>query len=139
MLYRGMKPDPSDRSRPMCGACANSLGARIKHEPGPALKFYDIIAREGRVEPGTGGMSVVAEEFDGLPGHRLPKKFGGESEDHELFMLVPSSLPSSLQARADRIKNPAHRSIEPALVTTAVDYLRSLHGTKVLWVIVDNE
>lgn len=136
MLYRGMKPDPTDRSKPRCGNSASSLGVRVKHEPGPPVSAYDIVAVNGVVTPMTGGMSVVSNHFETLPGHRLPRKFGGVVDDHELFMLQAASLPESLIARADKPQSPNHRAIEPAQVCLLDDYVSALHATRETWTLV---
>ncbi len=138
MLYRGMKPDPADLSKPKCGDSSSTLGVRVKHEPGPPLRHHDIVAHAGIVGPNTGGMSVISEQYQDLPDHRLPCKFGGEAEDHELFMLIAASLPKELIARADRPGNSNHRAIEPARSCPVGEYVNAIHGTQSLWAIVTN-
>jgi hypothetical protein len=58
---------------PQVGRSARTLGVRVE---GP---FRDIPVSAGNtVRPGTGGMSVVFDDPNGLPRERLPRSLGAD-------------------------------------------------------------
>ncbi|SPF46302.1 conserved hypothetical protein [Candidatus Sulfopaludibacter sp. SbA4] len=109
---------------PLTGSSSRTLGVRID---GPSRDI--LVALDGTVSPGTGGMSVALDAAQNLPKHRLPKSLGGEGRD-PVFKMPSAALPASLLVRTDR--HP-HAFVEPAVVCLFEHYKNNLWGTRVSW------
>jgi hypothetical protein len=73
-IFRAMKEDRD--GYPLTGSSSRTLGVRID---GPSTDI--LVAPDGTVSPGVGGMSVALDAARNLPKHRLPKSRGGEGRD----------------------------------------------------------
>lgn len=125
MLYRGMRPAAGVPLRPQCGDTGATLGVRANK---------DLPVINGRVMPGTGGVSVVCEHWQALPAHRTPVSHGGESDDHVIFSIAEQGLSASLQVRQDKpLSFPAHRVIEPAREMSFAEFRADVHATQPIW------
>ena len=122
LLFRAMK---SDGTKPIVGETRRELGAK----PGAPPDGDIPVDAFGRVEAGTGGMSVAPCEVKHLPRHRRPPAFGGEGRD-PVFFLSASLLPESLAVRMDR---PTHAMVEPTSRCTFIEYQEALHATRPTW------
>ena len=121
-IFRAMKENRD--GYPVTGRSSRTLGVRID---GPN---HDIlVARDGNVSPGVGGMSVALDAAPNLPKHRLPKSLGGEGRD-PVFTMSSAALPGCLLVRPDRYP---HAFIEPAIVCRFERYETDLSGTRVSW------
>jgi hypothetical protein len=120
-----------DRDRPRIGATARDLGVRV---PG------DIPVRDGRVSPGTGGMSV-APAWRALPPFRIPRRLihlapdaAGKDEDACWRMgegpFEEASVAESLTLRPDR---PTHGVVEPSEAMPLERYQDALAATRDRW------
>jgi len=118
-IFRAMKKD-SD-GYPVTGFSSRALGVRIGRDI--------LVALDGSVSPGTGGMSVALDAARNLPKHRLPKSLGGEGRD-PVFKMSSAALPASLLVRPDRYPR---AFIEPAVVCLFEHYEKNLWGTRVSW------
>ena len=115
-LFRGMQADPD--GRPRCGSTARTLGVRVPEDIAPD--------DDGRVHPGTGGMSVAPDDPMRLRPHRRPRELGGTGPD-PVFALPTAKLGASLAAHQDR---PDHVMVEPRVVVDFAFYIRALHDTR---------
>jgi len=106
---------------PLTGPSSRTLGVRID---GPSRDI--LVAPDGTVSPGTGGMSVALDTPRNLPKHRLPKSLAGEGRD-PVFKMSSIAVPASLLVRPDR--NP-HAFVEPAVVCPFEHYQQDLWGTR---------
>jgi hypothetical protein len=121
-IFRAMKEEWD--GYPVTGSSGRTLGVRID---GPS---HDIlIAPDGTVSPGIGGMSVALDAARNLPKHRLPKSLGGEGRD-PVFGMSSAALPDSLLVRPDRYP---HAFVEPAVLCLFEQYEMNLSGTRVSW------
>ena len=125
MLYRGMRRDSADPTKPACGANATTLGVREK----------DIPITGGLVYPATGGMSVVCDDPNELPPHRKPESRGGTARGVAIFEIHEVALPVGLSARADMPDFPAHRSVEPSAPCAFEEYVGNLHASRDFWAV----
>lgn len=98
-VFRAMRDDPS--GGPMVGPTARTLGVR----PGDDLPVVG-----GRVNPGTGGMSVAPDSPMNLPAHRRPPQFGGSGKD-PVWGIDTGSIGGDIVYRRDK---PTHGLFEPA-------------------------
>jgi len=121
-IFRAMKEDRD--GYPITGSSSRTLGVRID---GPSRDI--LVAMDGTVSPGTGGMSVALDAAQNLPKHRLPKSLGGEGRD-PVFKIWSGALPASLLVRPDRYP---HAFVEPAIVCLFEHYEKSLWGTRGSW------
>ena len=121
-MFRAMKEEGD--GFPATGASGRTLGVRIS---GPSRDI--LIALDGTVSPGTGGMSVALAAAENLPKHRLPKTLGGEGRD-PVFQISSASLPVSLLVDVDRYP---HAIVEPAAVCPCEHYQENLWGTRLSW------
>jgi hypothetical protein len=121
-IFRAMKEDRD--GYPVTGSSGRTLGVRID---GPS---HDIlVAADGTVSPGIGGMSVALDAARNLPKHRLPKSLGGEGRD-PVFSMSSATLPGSLLVRPDRYP---HAFVEPVVVCLFEQYEKNLSGTRFSW------
>jgi hypothetical protein len=128
LIYRSMT---REGDRPRIGPTARSLGARV---PG------DIAARDGRVWPGTGGMSVAPAWRD-LPPWRIPRRLihlapdaAGNHEDACWRMGEgPFEIGRVAEGLALRPDRPGHGTVEPSEATTVDRYQADLATTRDLW------
>ena len=121
-IFRAMK---EDRDRyPVTGSSCRTLGVRIV---GPSRDI--LVAPDGTVSPGIGGMSVALDAAGNLPKHRLPKSLGGEGRD-PVFGMSSAALRGSLLVRPDRYP---HAFVEPAVVCRFEQFEKDLSGTRVSW------
>jgi hypothetical protein len=126
-LYRGMRPDPAD-GMPRLENSAGGLGVRQKDGD-----YGDIPVIDGRVQPGTGGMSAAIDPMS-LPGFRRPKALGGTNDKFRVYRIDETQIPVELTIRQDDpIEMPDHRCVEPTLVTTFDEYVLSLQSTRSHW------
>lgn len=126
-LFRGMRPDPTDQL-PLVSNTASGLGVREGAPPIGDIPVYD-----GWVKPQEGGMSVVADAPDSLPGHRVPPP-KGTGKHHLIFSLEEEQLPAQLIARQDQPENnPAHRSIEPVEDCRIEEFRQQIVSTRKDW------
>lgn len=101
-LFRGMRSDVS-------GKLPTTKGGKTSLDVSPD----EISIIDGLAIPSTGGMSVVANVPEALPGHRKPPSYGGSAK-HPIFWMLERALPQTLVARQDMPEDfPEHRSIEP--------------------------
>src|SRR5258707_12666962 len=121
-IFRAMKEDRD--GYPITGSSSRTLGVRIE---GPSRDI--LVALDGTVSPGTGGMSAVLGVARNLPKHRLPKSLGGEGRD-PVFKMSSAALPANLSVRPDQYP---HAFVEPAIVCLFEHYEKNLWGTRVLW------
>jgi len=121
-IFRAMKQH-SD-GYPITGSSSRTLGVRVD---GPSRDI--LVALDGTVSPGTGGMSVALDAAQNLPKHRLPKSLGGEGRD-PVFTMSSAALPASLLVRPDRYP---HAFVEPAAVCLLEHYENNLWGTRASW------
>ena len=92
MIFRSMKMN-SD-GFPLCGESARCLGVRPKFDQNGDIPLDE----NGKVKPGTGGMSVF-DDPDKLPKHRKPFWMrGGEGRD-SLFKMDQKNLCPDLNLR----------------------------------------
>lgn len=122
-LFRGMRPDATGLlPKIMCGK--SSLDVTPD----------EITIINGLAQPETGGMSVVANDFKALPGHRKPPSLGGSSKGYEVFWISEQALPETLVARQDRPSDFAeHRSIEPSEVCAFERFRENIISTCQNW------
>jgi 1-acyl-sn-glycerol-3-phosphate acyltransferase len=116
-LNRGMKEGPD--GKPEVGPTARTLGAR----PGT-----DIPVSDGKVYPGTGGMSVAPSPSD-LPAHRRPPEHGGTGKD-PVWSIDANDLGPDLQHRPDA---PGHGTVQPSRPMTNDKYQSALEQTRDKW------
>lgn len=109
---------------PITGSSSRTLGVRID---GPSRDI--LVALDGTVSPGTGGMPVALDAAQNLPKHRLPKSLGGEGRD-PVFKMSSGALPAGLLVRPGRYP---HAFVEPAVVSLFEHYRKNLWGTRVSW------
>ena len=119
LVYRSMKSDSEDESRPMLGDSASCLGVRV-----PPSKNCDIIPDElNCVHPKSGGMSVAPHWTD-LKYFRIPKrlkdKYPGASGNNSLKCwkmgegdFESAKLTAGLYLRPDEGDSPKHGVVEP--------------------------
>lgn len=126
-LFRGMRPDPSD-ALPLVEDSAGGLGVRQKLED-----KGDVPVVDGRVQPGTGGMSVSVDPM-ALPGFRRPRAFGGTNDKYRIYAIPEEVLPGPLTIRQDApIDRPSHRCIEPVQTMLFEDYRDAIRSTRPSW------
>jgi len=121
-MFRAMKEDGD--GYPATGSSSRTLGVRID-DPSRDI----LVALNGTVSPGTGGMSVALDTAHNLPKHRLPKSLGGEGRD-PVFKMSSAAVSASLVVRSDRYP---HALVEPADVCLFAHYEKNLWGTRLSW------
>lgn len=109
---------------PEVGATGRYLGVR------PDIDIP--VDKDGEVEPGVGGMSVIPPPVINLAPHRLPREFGGQSRD-SVFGFETDELPEELAYRPDPDNPEGHGFVEPARRMSFEEYERSIHDTRGLW------
>ena len=102
-LYRTMRSDPD--GLPTVGRSARALGVRVE------ARYIDVHPDpEGRIVPGTGGMSVTVDDPRRmLVARRSRWLLQGASED-PLFVIEAARIVAPLRARVDV---GAHALVEP--------------------------
>lgn len=118
MVFRCMR-EASD-GLPMIGPTARTLGVRPDD---------DISVREGKVQPGTGGMSVAPDDPFHLPRHRRPPEFGGTGKDPVWCIDIRDSG-TDLSFRQDK---PSHGLFEPAREMSIEDFQQALADLAPKW------
>lgn len=122
-----MRPDLAD-GYPVAENSAGGLGARPKNGDSG-----DIPVIEGRVSPGTGGMSTATDPMS-LPPFRRPRAFDGTNDKYRIYAIEAVQLPEKLIARQDDpIKEPNHRSVEPAEEMDSDSYVAKLRASRSNW------
>jgi hypothetical protein len=121
-LFRIMLKDTS--GKPLCGAAANMLGARVGVDVRPTA--------QGDVHPGCGGLSVVPEDPARFPPHLRPLRFGGQC-GLPLFRIASASIVVPLAYAPDPRKPQRHGTIEPAAAMPLAHYQSALADTVHLW------
>ena len=129
-LYRSMLVDPAD-GLPVAGSAARMLGVRVPPSD-PADVSPDA---DGRVIPGTGGMSVVADDPRHLPLHLRPERLRGRllRERGDVFEADSDSIVAPLEIRPD---GPPHHLVEPWSPMPVTEFQAALHATRRRWRIV---
>lgn len=126
MLFRTMKPDAD--GRPATGRSARCLGVRIPGDIAPDA--------EGRVLPGTGGLSVAPRAVWNLPHHRRPRPMGrgstGPASDR-VYGIADERIEASLSLRLDPAAPDVHATVEPPSPMTLDSYERLLVSTRPDW------
>lgn len=117
-VYRSMR-EAADGD-PMVGPTARTLGVR----PGD-----DLPVVQGRVRPGTGGLSVAPDRPSSLPSHRRPAEFGGTGKD-PVWGITTDSLGIGLTFRQDKAE---HGLFEPAREMSIEDFQAELADLAPLW------
>ena len=123
ILFRAMKAD-SD-GLPLCDRTHRTLGAI----PGAPRNGDLPVTADGKVRPGTGGMSVTRDDPKELPKHCKPKWLRGDGRD-PLFRIFSDEIPDTLALRPD---HDYHVLVEPAQVCRFEEYEKNLHGTRHRW------
>jgi hypothetical protein len=130
----------ADGNYPQIGNDATSLGVRVSND---GESPSDIPVEDGRVKPGTGGMSV-APSAELLPSHRIPKKFRDRYRDargsNALVCwqmgegpFVSGPLADRLVFRNDPARPAAHGFVEPDQEMTLTEYQEALAATQSTW------
>lgn len=120
-LYRPMRAGAD--GTPECGPTARTLGVRAEDLDPPGVD---------PVGPGMGGMSVAADDPDGLAPHRLPRELGGFGKD-PLFWIDEANLVPLLQFRPDRPRVGTHGVVEPISSTALRAFQEALCNTRPAW------
>lgn len=128
--------------RPEVGRAGNLLGVRI----GTASRD-DIDEKDGRVQPGTGGMSV-SPSVDALPSHRIPRRLKdkyperfpdarGPNQLHCWMMgdgeFVAGPLAADLVLRPDPNRPNEHGFVEPEREMPVAEYEAAVTATRDQW------
>ena len=135
LVYRAMRADPRDSSKPEVAASGRALGVRPTDIP---------IDGNGDVAPGTGGMSVSPTWRD-LPGFRIPRrlrplcnKAAGPNDNYCWMMgdgpFQAAAVTSNLDLRPDPRRG-SHGFVEPARTMSHGDYEEALADTRNQWTI----
>ncbi len=148
IIYRGMKKNKKQPSKPQVGNTAKDLGVRrcgdVTDTPcsklclcwsGRSNSCKDIPIRKGKVRPNTGGMSVRIDPY--MPHFRLPIKkdrwgtFKLDLNDDKcrVFSLKVDDLPACLRLSGKS----NHRLIEPSDPCSFDDFQKNLQGTQHKW------
>jgi hypothetical protein len=117
-----MRADADDL--PVVGPTADTLGVRSPGDP-----YEDIPVREGKVRPGTGGMSVAVHHPKNLHPARRPVPLGGRSL-LPVFEIDSEDLPEGLVARQT---SSTHAQIEPTWEMELDTYESLLEATRPRW------
>lgn len=118
-LYRGMRAEVD--GKPECGSTHRTLGVLVPDDIAPDA--------QGRVHPGTGGMSVAPDDPMHLQPHRRPRALLGTGPD-PVFVIDVSEIGATLAARQDR---PGHALVEPSAPVELASYVLALHRTRLSW------
>lgn len=114
----------ADNGQPQTGqTTGRQLGARPD---------TDIPIEDGRVKPGTGGMSITPHSHDLLPPHRRPPELGGTGKD-PVWKIGEKQFGDRLIIRADPDNPTRHAFAEPAHEMTWEEYLQALYNTAGAW------
>lgn len=119
MVFRAMREDPA--GGPLVGPTARALGVR----PGD-----DIPVIDGRVGPGTGGLSVAPDFPRNLPEHRRPPHLGGTGKD-PVWGLDADSVAGDVVFRQDKS---THGLFEPAREMSIEEFQEALANLASQWV-----
>jgi hypothetical protein len=138
-VWRGMRMADG---RPEVGRAAYLLGVRVGPVPG-----NDIDEKDGRVQPGTGGMSV-APSVEALPSHRIPRRLrekyperfpdaDGSNRLHCWLMgdgdFAAGPLARDLVLRPDPKRPDKHGFVEPEREMPAAEYDAAIAETREQW------
>jgi hypothetical protein len=110
-LYRSMR-EGSD-GQPERGRTARTLGVR----PGVDI----LLAEDGSVAGGQGGMSVAPDSLRNLPAHRRPPEHRGTGKD-PIWEFDVDDLGDGLVYREDPLMPGVHGFVEPAARTMFEEY-----------------
>lgn len=91
---------------------------------------------EGRVDPGTGGMSMAPDNPLHLPRFHRPPSLGG-SGTKPVWAINRDGLPGTLSIRHDPKKPLVHALLEPTARMTFDEYVDEIEGTAEDWAIKD--
>lgn len=127
--------------RPKIGDTARSLGVRVAPAESPDIP----VATDGKVVPGSGGMSVAPTWRD-LPRHRIPIRLKtllpsacGSNQDACWAMgegaFEVSRVASGLSLRLD---SPVHGLVEPEYNQYISEYRGHLAATRDQWVVAED-
>ena len=119
-LYRGMKA-AADRM-PECGTSGRTLGVRVPEDIAPDAN--------GRVHPGSGGMSCAPDDPMLLRPHRRPRSLLGTGPD-AVFAISVADLGEALAARKDSV---THALVEPVATTELHSFITALYATRTRWI-----
>lgn len=117
-VYRAMREDPA--GGPLVGPTARMLGVRPDD---------DIPVVNGRVSPGTGGMSVAPDSPMNLPSHRRPPQIRGTGKD-PVWGIDLDSLGGDIVFRQDSSK---HGLLEPAREMSIEEFQSALADLASKW------
>jgi hypothetical protein len=116
-----------DGGHPLVERSGRGLGVRV------FTARPDIpVDPEGRVHPGTGGMSVSPYDARNLPDHRRPPELDDGEGPDPIWYLYIEELGETLSFRPDP-KKPTHGFVEPGDVMLLVAYEAALAGTRMTW------
>jgi hypothetical protein len=118
IVFRAMREDPA--GGPLVGPTARTLGVR---------PIVDIPELSGRVQPGTGGMSVAPDKPENLHRLRRPPAYGGSGKD-PVWSISIDLLGDDLQFRQD---SATHGLVEPSRSMTMDELQQALVRTKPFW------
>ena len=121
-LYRSMRT--AGDGLPAAGPTARTLGARREIDM--------LVARDGMVVGGGGGMSVAPDSAMNLPAHRRPPEYRGTGKD-PVWELDVVELGNELVYRDDPLMPGVHGFIEPARRMAFDDYQDALLRTRGDW------
>ena len=109
---------------PAAGPTARTLGARREIDV--------LVADDGMVVGGGGGMSVAPDSPMHLPAHRRPPAYDGTGKD-PVWELDVTELGNELVYREDPLMPGVHGFIEPARRMTFDSYQYALLQTRGAW------
>ena len=120
----------SENGLPLVDRSATGLGVRVPDDPNA-----DLPVTWGRVDPGTGGMSVTVDDPKLLPRHRRPPWLDGGTSDYPLFRLPESAL--SLGLKLVPQGSPLrHAEVQPTRPMSIIKYERLLEETQRAWEVI---
>jgi hypothetical protein len=91
------------------------------------------VDEDGRVHPGTGGLSVARDNPAGLPDFRRPPEWGGTGRD-PVWRIEARALGGQLRYRDDPLPDQAlHGMIEPGGTMSAQEFAGALEATREDW------
>lgn len=91
----------------------------------------------GKINPGTGGMSVSPNTPMNLPDFRRPAEFGGSGPD-PVWCIRSCDIGPDLTYRPDPARPTTHGFFEPVNPMSASDYRQALAQTRNFWTLVLN-
>jgi hypothetical protein len=124
---------PAEDDLPVVARSARALGVRVG---GPNSDV--VLDDEGRVAPGTGGMSVAPTSMWNLPNHRRPIGMGrgstGKEEDRVFSIERENLAKADLKVRLDEYRPTKHAFVEPVEPVVLPSYETKLASARADWV-----